>query len=139
MRLGDQITLIEQIKLQVRIRLRLVRSNQITFDVRPSCCGAGLPNSQTVFRADTLRHGKVAMASVLTIWCTTRQCEVTTGIWIDAEALEHLARQTGSIRCIVCGQEHSIKTAYLKPATAHSDPVASTHSPHLQRRRPDAH
>jgi hypothetical protein len=23
------------------------------------------------------------MASVLTIWCTTRQCEVTTGIWID--------------------------------------------------------
>jgi hypothetical protein len=69
------------------------------------------------------------MASVLTIWCTTRQCEVTTGIWIDAEALEHLARQTGSIRCIVCGQEHSIKTAYLKPATAHSDPVASNALP----------
>jgi hypothetical protein len=30
----------------------------MTFDVRPSRCGAGLPNSQTVFRADILRHGE---------------------------------------------------------------------------------
>ena len=78
------------------------------------------------------------MASVLTIWCTTRQCEVTTGIWIDAEALEHLARQTGTIKCIVCGQQHSIKTAYLKPETD-SDSIPLTLAAQRQRRRPDVH
>ncbi len=78
------------------------------------------------------------MTTVLTIWCTTRQCEVSTGIWIDAEALEDLARQTGTVRCNVCGQEHSIKTAYVKAAAAHSNQVASTPSTH-RRRRPDVH
>ncbi len=79
------------------------------------------------------------MATVLTIWCTTRQCEVSTGIWIDAEALEDLARQTGTVRCNVCGQEHSIKTAYVKAAAAYSNAVASRLSTRHQRRRPDVH
>jgi hypothetical protein len=77
------------------------------------------------------------MATVLTIWCTTRQCEVSTGIWMDAETLEHLARQTGTIKCI-CGQQHSIKTAYLKPETD-SDSIPSTLAAQRQRRRPDVH
>ena len=87
--------LITQIKLQVPIRL--VPQARLPLTNGHLGCGR-LPNSQTVFRADTLRHGEVAMASVLTIWCTTRQCEVTTGIRIDAEALQHLARKTGEIR-----------------------------------------
>ena len=79
------------------------------------------------------------MATVLTIWCTTRQCEVSTGIRIDAEALKDLARKTGTVRCDVCGQEHSIKTAYVKAAEADLNSVASTLSTYFQRRRPDVH
>ena len=54
------------------------------------------------------------MATVLTNWRTTRQCEVSTGIWIDAEALEISPVSTGTGRCNVCVQEHLFKTAYVK-------------------------
>jgi hypothetical protein len=78
------------------------------------------------------------MASFLTIWCTTRQCEVATGIRIDAEALIDLAQQTDKLKCIVCGREHSLKHAYLKPAPATPNPVAPTLAS-LGQRRADAH
>jgi hypothetical protein len=80
-----------------------------------------------------------AMASVLTLWCTTRQCEVTTDIWLDAEALLDLALQSDSIRCTVCGRPHSLKEAYLKPAAPQARPVASTLAAHLQQRRANTH
>jgi hypothetical protein len=38
---------------------------------------------------DAFGANALALAFQLRLWCTTRQCEVTTGIWIDAEALEH--------------------------------------------------
>ena len=78
------------------------------------------------------------MASVLTIWCTTRQCEVVTGIRIDAEALIDLAQQTDRLRCIVCGREHSLKHAYLKPAPPTADSIVATLAS-LTQRRADAH
>ena len=80
-----------------------------------------------------------AMASVLTIWCTTRQCEVTTDIWLDADALIDLAQQSDSIRCTVCGRPHSLKEAYLKPASPRARPIASTLPAHLNQRRANAH
>ena len=78
------------------------------------------------------------MGSFLTIWCTTRQCEVATGIRIDAEALIDLAEQTDRLRCIVCGREHSLKHAYLKPAPPAANTVAPTLAL-LTPRRADAH
>jgi hypothetical protein len=81
----------------------------------------------------------VAMASVLTIWCTTRQCEVTTDIWLDAEALIDLALQSDSIRCTVCGRPHLLKEAYLKPMGPQARPIASTLAARLQQRRANAH
>ena len=78
------------------------------------------------------------MASVLTIWCTTRQCEVVTGIRLDAEALIDLAQQTDRLRCIVCGREHSLKHAYLKPAPPTADSITATLAS-LTQRRADAH
>jgi len=80
-----------------------------------------------------------AMASVLTIWCTTRQCEVTTDIWLDAEALIDLAQQSDSIRCTVCGRPHALKDAYLKPASPQARRIASTLPAHLNQRRANAH
>jgi len=77
------------------------------------------------------------MASLLTLWCTTRQCEVTTGIWIDAEALVDLALQTDSLTCTVCGRPHALKDAYLKPAPA--TPMATARAVHRSYRRADAH
>jgi hypothetical protein len=81
----------------------------------------------------------VAMASVLTLWCTTRQCEVTTDIWLDSEALIDLAQQSDSIRCTVCGRPHSLKEAYLKPVAPQARPVASTLAAHLRQRRANTH
>lgn len=78
------------------------------------------------------------MASVLILWCTTRQCEVATGLRIDAEALIDLAQQTARLRCSVCGREHSIKHAYLKPVPPSAKPTASRLT-HLPQRRADAH
>ena len=80
-----------------------------------------------------------AMASVLTFWCTTRECEVTTDIWLDREALRDLAQQSDSIRCTVCGQPHSLKEAYLKPVPPQARRVASTLATHLQQRRANTH
>src|SRR5262245_18561249 len=80
-----------------------------------------------------------AMASVLTIWCTTRQCEVVTDLWLDADALIDLAQQSDSIRCTVCGRPHSLKEAYLKPAPPQARPMASTLAAQLQQRRANAH
>ncbi|HJZ29760.1 MAG TPA: hypothetical protein VKF35_01580 [Hyphomicrobiaceae bacterium] len=76
------------------------------------------------------------MTSVLTLWCTTRQCEVATGILIDAEALIGFAHETASLRCAVCGRQHSIRQAYLKPLP---HPFADTAAPPHQARRADAH
>jgi len=65
------------------------------------------------------------LASVVTFWCETSQCEVPTGIWVDTEGLRRLARQGGSIRCEACGQQHPLEHAYLKP---HSNPITlATH------------
>jgi hypothetical protein len=77
------------------------------------------------------------MASLLTFWCTTRQCEVATGIWIDAETLVDLALQTDSLTCTVCGRPHALKDAYLKPASA--TPMPAAHAVHRSQRRADAH
>jgi hypothetical protein len=82
---------------------------------------------------------KGAMASVLTLWCTTRQCEVTTDLWLDAEALIDLAQQTDRLRCAVCGREHSIKNAYLKPLPLHGKRMGPSRAPPLPQRRADAH
>jgi hypothetical protein len=79
------------------------------------------------------------MTSVLTIWCTTRQCEVVTGLWIDAEALIDLAQQTDSLRCTICGRQHALKDAYLKPGQAPATQFAATGAVHLPHRRADAH
>jgi hypothetical protein len=79
------------------------------------------------------------MTSVLTIWCTTRQCEVVTGLWIDAEALIDLAQQTDSLRCTICGRQHALKDAYLKPMPAPATPFAAPRAVHLPHRRADAH
>jgi len=79
------------------------------------------------------------MSSVLTIWCTTRQCEVATGLWIDAEALIDLAQHTDSLRCTICGRQHALKDAYLKPALAPATPFALARAVHLPHRRADAH
>jgi hypothetical protein len=79
------------------------------------------------------------MTSVLTIWCTTRQCEVVTGIWIDAEALLDLAQHTDSLRCTICGRQHALKDAYLTPVPAPATPFAATRAVHLPHRRADAH
>jgi hypothetical protein len=114
---------------------------------RRKCCGAESSDSQTVAfplilwglePTDRQKMGG-AMASVLTLWCTTRQCEVTTDIWLDAEALLDLALQSDSIRCTVCGRPHSLKEAYLKPAAPQARPVASTLAAHLQQRRANTH
>jgi hypothetical protein len=56
-----------------------------------------------------------ALASILTFWCRASQCEVATGIWLDADGLQRLARQGRSLRCGACGQQHPVKEAYLKP------------------------
>lgn len=64
-----------------------------------------------------------AMASVLTFWCQPSQCEVTTGLWVDAEGLQRLVRQGRPIRCFACGQEHPIKDGYLKPHPTNCDPI----------------
>jgi hypothetical protein len=77
------------------------------------------------------------MASLLTLWCTTRQCEVATGIWIDAEALVDLALQTDNLTCTVCGRPHALKDAYLKPAPA--TPMPAARARHRAHRRADAH
>jgi uncharacterized protein YigA (DUF484 family) len=69
---------------------------------------------------------------MLTFWCQTRHCEATTGIWVDAEGLQRLARQGTSIRRAACGQLHPVKEAHLKP---HSDPIASTVIATLLKRR----
>ena len=79
------------------------------------------------------------MSSVLTIWCTTRQCEVVTGIGIDAEALIDLAQHTDSLRCTLCGRQHALKDAYLKPVPAPATPFALARAAHLPHRRADAH
>jgi hypothetical protein len=86
-----------------------------------------------------VRAGDHAMTSVLTLWCTTRQCEVATGIWIDAEALIDLAQHTQTLRCTVCGREHALKDAYLKPAPAPATPFAGMRAQQLPQRRADAH
>lgn len=77
------------------------------------------------------------MASLLTLWCTTRQCEVVTGIWIDAAALVDLALQTDSLTCTVCGRPHALKDAYLKPGPA--TPMAVADAVPRSQRRADAH
>jgi hypothetical protein len=79
------------------------------------------------------------MASVLTVWCTTRQCEVVTGIWIDADTLGNLAAQIENVRCSLCGREHSTKNAYLRVAPAQSNPIAANLTALFQRRRPEPH
>ena len=79
------------------------------------------------------------MACVLTLWCSTRQCEVTTGIVLDAEALIDLAQHTERLTCAVCGREHSIKHAYLKPLPPDAQRLARTLPPQLAQRRADAH
>ena len=79
------------------------------------------------------------MARVLTLWCTTRQCEVTTDIWTDAEGLVDLAQRTDRIRCAVCGREHASRHAYLTPVPPRAKPIAATVAQHLQQRRADAH
>jgi hypothetical protein len=83
--------------------------------------------------------GDDAMTSVLTIWCTTRQCEVLTGITIDAEALIDLAQHTDSLRCTICGREHALKDAYLKPAPAPATAFTPTPAVQVPQRRADAH
>ena len=79
------------------------------------------------------------MARVLTLWCTTRQCEVTTGIVLEAEALIDLALHTERLKCAVCGREHSIKHAYLKPLPLDAQRLATPLAPQLAQRRADAH
>jgi hypothetical protein len=86
-----------------------------------------------------VRAGDDAMTSVLTIWCTTRQCEVLTGITIDAEALIDLAQHTDSLRCTICGREHALKDAYLKPAPAPATAFTPTPAVQVPQRRADAH
>jgi len=86
-----------------------------------------------------VRAGDDAMTSVLTIWCTTRQCEVVTGIWLDAEALLDLAQHTDSVLCTICGRQHALKDAYLKPSPAPATPLAATRAFQLPHRRADAH
>ena len=79
------------------------------------------------------------MACVLTLWCTTRQCEVTTGIVLEVEALIDLAQHTERLKCAVCGRQHSIKHAYLKPLPLEAERRATPLAPQLAQRRADAH
>jgi len=74
------------------------------------------------------------MASVLTFWCQSSQCEVPTGVWVDADGLQRLVRQGRRIRCLACGQEHPIEDGFLKPHPTNFDP--SGLAEHYRRRRP---
>jgi hypothetical protein len=76
------------------------------------------------------------MASVLTFWCQSSQCEVPTGLWVDADGLQRLVRQGRPIRCFACGQEHPIKDGYLKPHSTNADPIVSGLAELYRRGRP---
>jgi hypothetical protein len=78
------------------------------------------------------------MASVIAIWCPTRQCEVSTGLVVNEPEFDRLRVQASDFTCIACGRTHTLRNAYLR-ALNHFDRKSSSPQPRAVRRRPDAH